>query len=221
MFKKALIAEDFESYNSSVQKAMEELNITTIDNVHYCDDAFMKIKKSLREKNPYDLLLTDLSFDTDHREQHLTNGRDLINAVGSDHPTIKIIVFSIESRPEIVDDLFKTHKINGFVSKGREDLKELKRAIKAVYNNEKYISSNIIDAIRTKNSYDFTKFDITLVTLLSTGTLQKNIPDYLKENNIKPSSLSSVEKSINNMKESLGLSNNEQLIALCKDWGII
>lgn len=221
MFKKALIAEDFESYNSSVQKAMEELNITTIDNVHYCDDAFMKIKKSLREKNPYDLLLTDLSFDTDHREQHLTNGRDLINAVRSDHPTIKIIVFSIESRPEIVDDLFKTHKINGFVSKGREDLKELKRAIKAVYNNEKYISSNIKDAIRTKNSYDFTKFDITLVTLLSTGTLQKNIPEYLKENNIKPSSLSSVEKSINNMKESLGLSNNEQLIALCKDWGII
>ena len=51
MFKKALIAEDFESYNSSVQKALEELKIEIIDNVQYCDDAFMKIKKSIREKS--------------------------------------------------------------------------------------------------------------------------------------------------------------------------
>lgn len=221
MFKKALIAEDFESYNSSVQKALEELKVDTIDNVHYCDDAFMKIKKSLREKNPYDLLITDLSFVSDHREQNLTSGRDLLTVVKEEYPIIKTIVFSIEDRAEIIDDLFKTHSINGFVSKGREDLKELKRAIKAVYNNEKYISANIKDSIRTRNSYDFTRFEITLVKLLSEGMKQKKIPDYLKENDLKPSSLSSVEKSLNNMKESLDVNNNEQLIALCKDWGII
>lgn len=180
----------------------------------------MKVKKGIREKNPYDLLITDLSFDIDHREQKLTNGRDLIDAIKSDDPNIKVIAFSIESRPEIVDSLFTIHQINGFVSKGREDIKELKRAIKAVYNKEKYISSNIKTAIRN-NSYDFTKFEKILVTLLSKGTLQKNIPDYLKENNIKPSSLSSVEKTLNNLKECLGVSNNEQLIAHCKDRGII
>lgn len=220
MFKKALIAEDFESFNISVQKAVEELKIETADNVHYCDDAWMKVKKGIREKNPYDLLITDLSFDIDHREQKLTNGRDLIDAIKSDDPNIKVIAFSIESRPEIVDNLFTIHQINGFVSKGREDIKELKRAIKAVYNKEKYISSNIKTAIRN-NSYDFTKFEKILVTLLSKGMLQKNIPDYLKENNIKPSSLSSVEKTLNNLKECLGVSNNEQLIAHCKDRGII
>ncbi|KXH83461.1 response regulator [Chryseobacterium kwangjuense] len=221
MFKKVLIAEDFEGYNSSVQKALEELKIETIDNVHYCDDALMKIKKSIRDSHPYDLLITDLSFDPDYREQKLTNGRELIEAIKTDGYPIKTIVFSIESRPEIVDSLFKKQNINGFVSKGREDMKELKRAIKAIYNHEKYISSDIKDSIKNKNSYDFTRFDKTLITLLSNGMVQKNIPDYLKENNIKPSSLSSVEKCLNNMKVSLGLSNNEQLIALCKDWGII
>lgn len=221
MFKKALIAEDFESYNSSVQKALEELKIEIIDNVQYCDDAFMKIKKSIREKNPYDLLITDLSFVSDHREQHITNGRDLISIIKNESPTIKIIAFSIEDRAEIVDDLFKTHEINGFVSKGREDLKELKQAVKAVFGDQKYISTNIKNSIKTKNSYDFTRFEIILVKLLSEGMMQKNIPEYLKENNIKPSSLSSVEKCLNNMKESLGVGNNEQLIALCKDWGII
>ncbi len=45
MFKKVLIAEDFESFNISVQKAVEELKIETVDNVHYCDDAWMKVKK--------------------------------------------------------------------------------------------------------------------------------------------------------------------------------
>lgn len=213
MFKKVLIAEDFESFNISVQKAVEELKIETADNVHYCDDAWMRVKKSIREKSPYDLLITDLSFDIDHREQNLKNGRELIDAIKNDAPSIKIIVFSIESRPEVVENLFTVHQINGFVSKGREDIKELKRAIKTVYNNEKYISSNIKDSIKNKNTYDFTKFDKILVSLLSKGMLQKNIPDYLKENNIKPSSLSSVEKSLNNLKESLGVINNEQLIA--------
>ncbi|REC43772.1 response regulator [Chryseobacterium pennipullorum] len=221
MFKKVLIAEDFESFNISVQKAVEELKIETIDNVHYCDDAWMKVKKGIREKDYYDLLITDLSFDTDHREQSLTNGRELINAVKNDAPNIKVIAFSIESRPDIIENLFTVHQINGFVSKGREDIKELKKAIKAVYNNEKYVSSNIKAAIKNKNAYDFTKFDKILVTLLSKGMIQKHIPDYLKENNIKPSSLSSVEKALNNLKESLGVVNNEQLIAHCKDWGII
>ncbi|MCU7617438.1 response regulator [Chryseobacterium sp. PBS4-4] len=221
MFKKALIAEDFESYYSSIQNALEELKIETVDNVQYCDDAFIKIKKSNREHAPYDLLITDLSFVSDHREQHLTNGRDLISIIKSESPTTKIIAFSIEDRAEVIDDLFKTHKINGFVSKGRGDLKELKQAVKAVFNDQKYISTNIKNSIKTKNSYDFTRFEIILVKLLSEGMMQKNIPDYLKENNIKPSSLSSVEKCLNNMKESLGVGNNEQLIALCKDWGII
>ncbi|MCY0968921.1 DNA-binding response regulator [Chryseobacterium wangxinyae] len=221
MLKKALIAEDFESFNSSVQKALEELKIDIIDNVQYCDDALAKIQKSIRDENHYELLITDLSFVDDHRNQNLTGGRELISAVKKEQPHMKIIVFSIEDRAEIIDDLFKSHEINGFVSKGREDLKELKRAVKAIYNNEKYISLNIKNSIKTKNSYDFTRFEITLVKLLSEGMKQKQIPDYLKEKGIKPSSLSSVEKALNTMKEALEVSNNEQLIALCKDWGII
>jgi two-component system capsular synthesis response regulator RcsB len=57
--------------------------------------------------------------------------------------------------------------------------------------------------------------------LLSEGVLQKKIPQYLDEKNVKPSSLSSVEKTINNLKDSLRAKNNEQLIAICKDFGIL
>jgi len=75
--------------------------------------------------------------------------------------------------------------------------------------------------IKKKNTYEFTDFDITIVTLLAKGMRQKNIPAYLRQNKIRPSGLSSVEKHLNSMKEALNFSNNEQLIAFCKDMGII
>ncbi|RZM30077.1 MAG: response regulator, partial [Pedobacter sp.] len=75
--------------------------------------------------------------------------------------------------------------------------------------------------VKQKNAYEFSEFDITIISLLSQGRLQKDIPNYLQENNIKPSGLSSVEKRLNLMKEELSFSKNEQLVAYCKDFGII
>jgi hypothetical protein len=49
MFKKILIAEDHESSSISVQKTLEDLNISNADYVYYCDDALAKIQKSIRE----------------------------------------------------------------------------------------------------------------------------------------------------------------------------
>jgi len=223
MFKKVLVAEDYESSTISVQKALEDLGIENAHYVYYCDDALERIKMGLHEKKPYDLLITDLSFDDDYRQKDhiLKSGTELTEAVKNVQPEIKIIVFSVEKKPNIIDNLFEKYKINGFVSKGREDTKQLKRAIKAVYNNEKHISLDLKKSIREKNAYEFTSFDITLISLLSNGMLQKKIPEYLKENSIKPCSLSSVEKCINNLKESLNVRNNEQLVAIFKDLGFI
>jgi DNA-binding NarL/FixJ family response regulator len=134
MFKKVLIAEDYESANISVQKTLEDLKIQEPHYVYYCDDALAKIQRGIRDKTPYDLLITDLSFDKDHREQKLNSGKELIEAIRQEQSDIKIIVFSVEKKPDIIDTLFKKQDINAFVSKGREDTKELKRSIKAVYN---------------------------------------------------------------------------------------
>ncbi|MDR6085665.1 DNA-binding response OmpR family regulator [Chryseobacterium sp. SORGH_AS909] len=67
MFKKILIAEDHESANISVQRTLEELNISKVDYAYYCDDALGKIQKSIREKEPYDLMITDLEYEEDHQ----------------------------------------------------------------------------------------------------------------------------------------------------------
>ncbi|CAD0222365.1 response regulator [Chryseobacterium sp. D764] len=221
MFKKILIAEDHESSSISVQKTLEDLTISTTDYVYYCDDALAKIQKSIRENDLYDLLITDLSFEEDHNIQNLKNGKELIKAVKELQPSLKIIVFSAEHRSGIIDSLFNEYGINGFVRKARNDSKELKKAIASTYVNENYLSLDLKQEVKKLNNYEFSTYDITLVSLLSQGVLQKNIPVYLQNNDIKPYSLSSIEKKLNSMKEDLQITSNEQLVAFCKDLGII
>ncbi|AZA78500.1 DNA-binding response regulator [Chryseobacterium sp. G0186] len=221
MFKKILIAEDHESSSISVQKTLEDLNILNVDYVYYCDDALAKVQKSIREKDHYDLLITDLEYEEDHRKQNIKDGRQLIRAIKELHPSLKTIVFSAEHRSGVIDSLFKEYGVNGFVRKARNDSKELKKAIASVYDNKNYLSLDLKQDVKKLNSYEFTEYDIILVSLLSQGVLQKNIPTYLQNNNIKPNSLSSVEKKLNNLKEELQITNNEQLVAFCKDLGLI
>jgi DNA-binding NarL/FixJ family response regulator len=221
MFKKILIAEDHESINISVQKTLQDLNIPTVDYVYYCDDALAKVQKSIRENSPYDLLITDLYYDEDHHQQNIKNGKELIQKIKEIQPSLKVIVFSAEHKSGVIDSLFNEYKINGYVRKARHDSKELKKSIATVFINENYLSADLKQEVKKFNSYEFSAYDITLVSLLSKGILQKNIPVHLQEKDIRPHSLSSVEKKLNSLKEDLEVTSNEQLVAFCKDIGII
>lgn len=221
MFEKVLIAEDHESSNLSVRKALEDFGIVNSDYVYYCDDALVRISNGIRNNEPYDLLITDLSFEDDHIPQNISNGRDLIRAVREIQPHIKVLVFSAESKPLLIDQLFKELSVDAFVRKARRDVTELKLAFEAIGNNRKYLSAGLRQTIKETNSYDFKEYDIVLITLLSRGVPQKDIPIYLAEHQIKPLGLSSVEKRLNYIREALNFNKNEQLVAFCKDIGVI
>ncbi|MEJ5962226.1 response regulator [Pedobacter immunditicola] len=221
MFKRVLIAEDHETTSISVRKTLEDLGIPQTDYTYYCDDALMHIKKNVLSEQPYDLLITDLSFEEDHRKQKLLGGMELIAAVKAVQPNLKVLVFSAENKAAVIDTLFKELAINAYVRKARHDAKELKLAIEAISINKTFISDNLKQVVKQKNVHEFSAYDITIISLLSQGTLQKEIPAYLQKNNIKPAGLSSVEKRLNLMKEVLDFSKNEQLVAYCKDFGII
>ena len=221
MFEKVLIAEDHESSNISVRKALEDVGILNSDYAYYCDDAFGRISRAVKDKEPYELLITDLSFEDDHIPQSIKDGVGLIRAVREIQPGIKVLVFSAESKPVLIDQLFKELSINAFVRKARRDVSELKLALDAIGNNRKYLSTGLRQIIKDTNTYEFEEYDVVLISLLSKGMPQKNIPAYLQENQIKPYGLSSVEKRLNHMRESLNFTKNEQLVAFCKDIGVI
>ncbi|RZK68242.1 MAG: response regulator transcription factor [Pedobacter sp.] len=223
MFKKVLIAEDHEIINFSLQKTLGELGIAhDVKNyVYYCDDALKRLKKALNEGNPYELLITDLSFDEDNSKQELKNGPALIEAARALQPDLKVLVFSIENRASVANTLVRDLKIDAYVPKARRDAQDLKIAIEMIAKGNRYLSPNLKRLPGDQNPYAFSDYDITVISLLADGVPQKNIPFYLQEKNLKPSGLSSVEKKLSGLKTTLNVQSNEQLIAYCKDLNII
>lgn len=220
MFKKVLIAEDHEVRNLGVVNALTELKIDHFDFVSYCDEALQRIKTADTENQSYDLLITDLSFDQDHFHQNLKSGQELIREIRNIHPQIKIIVFSIENKPKIIDDLFKILSVDGFVSKGRNDGKELRNTIKKVFRGETVIPQEILNSIRN-TPLKITENDELLLALLAKGLTQGEIEDHFKQNKFTPNSKSYIEKRLNELREIFNAKNNIELIVICKDLGII
>lgn len=221
MFQNVLIAEDHESTSISVRKSLEDLNINQFGVAYYCDDAFGKIQKALRDDQPYDLLITDLFFEEDDFTQHISDGADLIAAAKKVQPKLKVLVFSAEDKAGTIEPLFHDLGIDGYVRKARYDAQELKTAIEKIYQGKQHFPIRLRQSIKHSNTHDFSEFDITIISLLAQGMRQKDIPAYLQQHQIRPSGLSSIEKRLNLMKEVLGFSKNEQLVAFCKDMGII
>tara|TARA_R110001592_G_scaffold123694_5_gene331946 strand:+ start:387 stop:1052 length:666 start_codon:yes stop_codon:yes gene_type:complete len=221
MFKKVLISDDLGSVNKGVLTVLSGLNIKDVQQVQYCDDAYLKIKKGYLDNAPFDLLITDLSFIKDHREQKYPSGEALAISLKKEYPTLKIIVYSVEDRLQKVRSLINKHHINAYVCKGRHGLLELEKAIHAVYDNNIYLSPNVQQALNSRTDLEITDYDIELVKLLSNGLSHDDICSHLKENKKTPSSLSSVEKRLNKLRIQFKANNAIHLVAIVKDLGLI
>lgn len=191
------------------------------DHVYYCDDAVSKIVIAKNLGRPYDLLITDLYFDEDSQTQKITNGVDLIKVVRTLQPDLRIIVFTAENKSAILDNLFNHLQIDGYVRKARNDSRQLKTAIDELRQNRRFIPRLPSKLTNQKRVHDFSTYDITIISLLAQGMSQKHIPSYLEKNKIAPASLSAIEKRLKQMKTALDFTKNEQLVAFCKDMGII
>jgi DNA-binding NarL/FixJ family response regulator len=223
MFKKVLIAEDLDSISQTIIYTLEGLSIADAQHVKYCDDAYIKIKKAHVDNEPFDLLISDLSFKQDHRENKLINGEELIAAVKKIQPDIKTIVFSIEDKSFKIKSLFNNLEINAYVVKGRNSVEELKKAINSIYNNETRIilPKTVANTLTEKSIIEIESYDISLLTLLSKGLILNEIATELKNLGITPNSNSSIEKRTNKLKTYFKANNNVQLIAIAKDMGLI
>lgn len=222
MFNKVLVAEDLDSISITVGQALKELSVSEIHHAKYCDDAFLKVKKALQDKAPYDLLISDLSFKTDHRETQLNSGDELIAAVKELQPTIKTVVFSIEDKSFRIKSLFNDLGINAYVAKGRNSIPELIKAIKGVYaNNSKILSPELSHALRDKSLIEIETYDIMLLKSLSKGLTVDEIGLDFKNSGIIPNGGSSLEKRISKLKIFFKANNNVHLIAIAKDLGLV
>lgn len=222
MFKKVIIAEDLDAMNLGIQQVLRDLNINEPQHSKYCDDAFLKIRAAIQQNEPYDLLISDLSFKTDHRKVEIANGDELVQKVRELQPDIKIIAYSVEDKSFRIKSLFENAKINGFVLKGLNSIEELKKAIKIISaSDEKFISPEIASALQEKNNFEIDDTDIKILKYLSDGTSQDEIIEIFKNSDIKPNSKSAVEKRLSKLKDFFKANNTVHLVSITKDMGII
>jgi two-component system, NarL family, captular synthesis response regulator RcsB len=221
MFEKVLVAEDFDSINIALNEALVSLGVTEIHHAKYCDDALLKIKRANLDNTPYDLLISDLSFKTDHREVIITSGEKLIEMVKKEQPNIKTIAYSIEDRIFTIKNLFENLHINAFVHKGRNSINQLKTAIHTLLDEDKiYISPELSHLLQDKTIHEIDDYDIQLIKQLSFGVAQEKMDAKFKELGIEPNSKSSIEKRIGKLKDYFKANNTVHLIAIAKDMGI-
>ena len=222
MFKKVLIAEDMDFINSGIKSQLANLGIAQIEYVQYCDEALLKLKSARLNNAPFDLLISDLSFEADYLEQKITSGDELIKVVRKEFPSLKIAVFSVEDKEYRVQTLFNEHKINAYVWKSRDGLRELKKAVQQLYNSERiYISPHVAGSMSKSKAIEIAEYDVFLIECLSKGYLQEEISVILREKNWSPTSVSSIEKRLKILREHFNASNPTHLVSLAKDLGLV
>lgn len=222
MFKKILIADDIDSINLGILSQLTKNENVEVEHVRYCDDAYLRIKKSITEGAPFDLLITDLSFKKDHRDVVFEAGEDLILAVRRELPDIKIIAYSVDERSYRIKSLFKDLDINAFESKGREGNSQLLRAMRSIFDSdEKYISPHLEQLLNKNRVLEIDEDDIELLKYLSLGLNQDEIAKALKDLGKSSASLSSVEKRIGKLKVFFKAKNPAHMVGLAKDMGLI
>lgn len=222
MFKKVLIAEDLDAINLGIEQVLKDLNIIDFQHSKYCDEAFLKIRRAIQDNEPYDLLISDLSFKTDHREVKIANGDELIQKVHELQPNIKIIAYSVEDKSYRIKLLFNNAGIDAFVLKGLNSIEELKKAIHIISDSDqKFISPEVASALQEKNNFEIDDLDIQILKHLSLGTPQDDITNTFQKSGIKPNSKSTIEKRISKLKDFFKANNTVHLVSITKDMGII
>ncbi len=221
MFKKVLVVEDIDSVHVGISNALNHAFPFEIHHAKYCDKAFLKIKQALQNNSPFDLLITDLSFQVDHVKTIIKSGEDLINVVKGIQPGIRVLIYSIEDRPFKIHQFVDYLGAEGYVLKGRNSSLELVDAIKTIYNRQRYISPQLHYSVKKSLPLEVDAYDLELIKALANGHSQQEISSLFEHRGLKPTSLSSLEKRINKLKDYFMARNSTHLVAIAKDMGLL
>ena len=221
MIRKVLICENIDSVNIGLKKTLSDDFSFQVEQAQYCDKALLMFKNALMDEQPFDLVITDLSLKTNGDSTRTINGEALLREVYALQPEVKSIIYSIEDRPFKIQQYLESLKVDAYVLKGRNSRQHLVEAIQAIQEDDQYLSPELSELLHQTSGLDIDQYDLLLLKSLSEGYSQQEISKQFKKQAITPHSLSSVEKRVNRLKESLSARNIPNLIALSKDMGLI
>lgn len=221
VFKKILVVEDTDSINIGLMSKLNDLGFKTIASSQSCDGAIIKIKRAIQDEEPFDLLISDLSFIAANANPKINTGEELIAEVKRIQPTIKIIAFSVKNQQSVIKQLLEEIKVNGYVCKGLNGLKELHNAMLAISKGLIYICPIAKASLVQKNVFQLDDFEKQLLQLVANGYKQDDIAEHFKSKNISPNSRRSIEDRLSKLRDNFNATTTSQLIYLAQSLDLI
>ena len=212
MFKKILIVEDFDTVHKSLSTFLKSIGEPIVDVAPYCDEAYIKCKRAALDNEPYDLMICDLSFKADHRNEKIGSGEELAILLNEELPDLKIIIHSIEDHPSRIRKLQPF--VSAYVCKGRRGMEYLKIAIDEVSKDNFYLSPDLESSINQSNIKELSGYETQLLKCLSEGYTQDEICEVFQEKGLSPNSKSSIEKRLKDLRDDFDAKTNPQLIGI-------
>lgn len=213
--------EDTDSSNIGLVVKLKEMGIEMVDSSQSCDGAFLKIKKGIQEKQPFDVLISDLSFVINTPNPKITTGEALIAEVKKIQPNIKIIAFSVNNQQTVIKHLINEIGIEGYVCKGLNGTKELLKAIENIQNGNTYLCPVSNATLHKKNVFQLDEYEKQLLQLVAKGLKQDEIASYFQSKGITPNSRRSVEDRLSKLRDSFNANTTSQLIYLAQSLDLI
>ena len=219
-FTKILVAEDIDNSNKGVVAALNDIGVKDVHQSQTCDGAFLKVLQALQKQNPFQLLISDLSFITGGIVPKIANGQELITKVKTIQPDIKTIVFTGTNKQGIINELYNNLQVDAYVCKGLYGLQELHKAMQAVAKGKRY-TCPIAKGTLQQNIVQLNTYEKQLLQLVAQGYKHKGISAYFKAQNIKPNSERSIEDHLSKLRDHFNATTTAQLIYLTQNLGLI
>lgn len=219
--QKIIIAEDFDTSNEGIVSKLNQLGNPEIHTFQTCDQTYLKIQRALQDGNPFDLLISDISFLNTNAQHQLKSGQELIKAAKALQPSIKTIAFSLLNKQHIIKELTEDIGVNAYVCKSMHGGKELVKAIQALDTEQTYLCPIAKAALEQRHVLELNDYETQLLQLLAHGYKQSGICDYFKAQNITPNSRRSIEDHLSKLRDHFNANTTTQLIYMAQSLDLI
>jgi len=178
-----------EGYQNTLLFSKKENQELEIDIANNCDEAIIRMDKSIEKGLPYDVLFVDISLPPSS-DGLMSSGEDLAEYARNSLPNAKIIILTMFNESFRIHNIIKTIDPEGFLIKSDLTSSELASAFQAVLNNPPFYSGTVNSHIRKTITSDIIidEKNRKILHLLSQGVKTKNLSSHLDI------SLSAVEK---------------------------
>ena len=206
--RKVLIMEPNDCAFLGISHILRDVLGLNPDHVPDCPNALKQIRDALKKSAPYDLLITEFSGTERGNET-----RELIKEATGIQPALRTLLYTSEVRPLALKAILREPGVNGYVLKNGHGSSQVVKAIRNIGKSGFYLSPEVDELINQVHHISLEGYDFRILTALAEGYSQREIAQLFNYHKIHPSSLSSIEKRINQLKDRFQAKNNVHLIA--------